>query len=84
MYIDTHCHLEKKYYEDIDKIIKENREAGIDRIIVSGCEKEEIKEVLEYAEKYDDVYLTGEMKACVPLTNGALMNTKVDEANIYE
>lgn len=58
MYIDTHCHLEKKYYEDIDKIIKENREAGIDRIIVSGCEKEEIKEVLEYAEKYDDVYLT--------------------------
>ena len=58
MFIDTHCHLEKKYYDDIDKIIEDNRKAGIDKIIVSGCEKEEIKEVLEYAEKYEDVYLT--------------------------
>ena len=58
MYIDTHCHLEKKYYEDIDKVIKENRESGIDKIIVSGCGIQEIKEVLGYAETYDDVYLT--------------------------
>lgn len=58
MFIDTHCHLEKKYYDDIDRIIEENRKAGIDKIIVSGCEKEEIKEVFEYADKYDDVYLT--------------------------
>lgn len=58
MYIDTHCHLEKKYYEDIDKVIKENREAGIDKIIVSGCGIQEIKEVLGYAKTYDDVYLT--------------------------
>lgn len=58
MFIDTHCHLEKKYYDDIDKIIKDNRNASIDKIIVSGCEKEEIKEVIEYARKYDDVYLT--------------------------
>lgn len=58
MYIDTHCHLEKKYYDDIDDIIKQNRVNGIDKIIVSGCEIDEIKEVLEYAEKYDDVYLT--------------------------
>ncbi len=58
MYIDTHCHLEKKYYENIDRIINDNRQAGIDKIIVSGCEIEEIKEVLEYAKKYEDVYLT--------------------------
>ena len=58
MYIDTHCHLEKKYYEDLDKVIEDNRKAGIDKIIVSGCEKEEIVEVLEYAERYNDVYLT--------------------------
>lgn len=58
MYIDTHCHLEKRYYDDIDDVIKENRAAGIDKIIVSGCGIDEINEVLEYAEKYDDVYLT--------------------------
>ena len=58
MFIDTHCHLERKYYDNIEKVIEDNRKAGIDKIIVSGCEKEEIKEVLEYAEKYEDVYLT--------------------------
>ena len=58
MFIDTHCHLEKKYYDNIDKVIEDNRKASIDKIIVSGCEKEEIKEVIEYAGKYDDVYLT--------------------------
>lgn len=58
MYIDTHCHLQSKYYENIDAVIKDNRKAGIDKIIVSGCEICEIKEVIEYAKKYDDVYLT--------------------------
>lgn len=58
MYIDTHCHLQSKYYENIDEVIKDNRKAGIDKIIVSGCEICEIKEVIEYAKKYDDVYLT--------------------------
>ena len=58
MYIDTHCHLEKKYYDNIDDIIKQNRASGIDKIIVSGCGIDEIREVLGYAEKYDDVYLT--------------------------
>ena len=58
MYIDTHCHLEKKYYDDIDTVIKENRATGIDKIIVSGCGVDEIKEVLEYAQIYEDVYLT--------------------------
>ena len=58
MYIDTHCHLQKKYYENINKVIEDNRKAGIDKIIVSGCEIFEIKEVIEYAKKYNDVYLT--------------------------
>ena len=34
MYIDTHCHLSKEDYDDIDSVIKENREAGIDKIII--------------------------------------------------
>ena len=58
MFIDTHCHLSLEDYDDIDQVIKENREAGIDKMIISGCTKESILESLSYAEKYDDVYVT--------------------------
>ena len=58
MLIDTHCHLSREDYEDIDLVIKENRENGIGKIVVSACTKESILECLEYIEKYDDVYLT--------------------------
>ena len=58
MYIDTHCHLSLENYDDIDMVIKENRAAGIEKIIISGCTKDSIKESLEYAKKYEDVYVT--------------------------
>lgn len=58
MFIDTHCHISKDDYDDIDLVIKENREAGIDKIIVSGCTKESIVETLDLSEKYDDMFVT--------------------------
>ncbi|MBQ6497860.1 MAG: TatD family hydrolase [Bacilli bacterium] len=58
MYIDTHCHLSKEDYNDIDLVIKENKENKVNRIIVSGCTKENIIEALELANKYEDIYLT--------------------------
>lgn len=58
MYIDTHCHLSKEYYEDIDKILRENKEAGISKIIVSSCDVEEYEEVIAYSKKYDFIYLS--------------------------
>lgn len=58
MYIDTHCHLSVEDYDDIDLVIKENRENSIDKIIISGYSRDTIKEVLEYIEKYNDVYAT--------------------------
>ena len=58
MFIDTHCHLEKEFYEDIEKVIDENKKAGMSKMIVSGCTKSEIVEVLEYSKKYDEVFLT--------------------------
>lgn len=58
MFIDTHCHLEKEFYDNIDEIILNNKKAGMSKMIVSGCNTEEINEVLLYAEKYDEVYLT--------------------------
>ena len=35
MYIDTHCHLSLEDYDDIDLVIKENRENNISKIIKS-------------------------------------------------
>ena len=58
MYIDTHCHLSIEDYDDIDKVIKDNREAGIDKIIISGCTRDTIIESLKLISKYPDVYAT--------------------------
>lgn len=58
MFCDTHCHLSIEDYEDIDLVIKENREAGVNKIIISGCSKDWIKESYELSEKYEDVYVT--------------------------
>ena len=58
MFIDTHCHLSSSDYEDINSVIVENRENGIDSIIISGCDKNSIIESLEIAKKYSDVYVT--------------------------
>ena len=58
MYIDTHCHLSVEDYYDIDKVIEENKKASVDKIVVSGCSKESIDEVMDLKDKYDMVYVT--------------------------
>lgn len=54
MLIDTHCHLSKKDYPNLDEII--NEMDGI--MIISGCDDETNKEVIEIVNKYDKVYGT--------------------------
>ena len=58
MYIDTHCHLSREDYDDIDKVIEENKNANIDKIVVSGCSRESIEEVMDLKDRYDMVYVT--------------------------
>ena len=58
MYIDTHCHLSMEDYDDIDKVIEENKNALVDKIVVSGCSRESIEEVMDLKDKYDMVYVT--------------------------
>ena len=58
MYIDTHCHLSMEDYLDIDKVIEENKNALVDKIVVSGCSRESIEEVMDLKDKYDMVYVT--------------------------
>lgn len=58
MFIDTHCHLSKEDYDDIDLVIKENIDNNISKIIISGCTRDSINESLELIKKYEDVYCT--------------------------
>lgn len=54
MFIDTHCHLYKSYYDDISDIIKNSKNNGIVKFINAGCDKETNEEVLNI--KKDNIY----------------------------
>ena len=57
MLIDTHCHISKDDYDDIDKIIEDDFKE-VDKIIISGCSKKDIIESLEIAEKNENIFVT--------------------------
>lgn len=56
MFIDTHCHIEKEYYEDIDKVINDSKDLGIDIIISAGTNSQTNEEAVRYALKYKEIY----------------------------
>ena len=56
MLVDTHCHLFKEYYDNIDEIIDNAKKNSINMIIVNGVNKETNEEVLGLVKKYDIVY----------------------------
>jgi len=58
MFIDTHCHLSKEDYDDIDLVLFENAANGVDKIIISGCTKKTLLESLEFSERYSTVFVT--------------------------
>lgn len=53
--IDTHCHLSKKDYQNIDEVVSK-MDDGI--IITSGIDRESNEEVLELCNKYPNVFGT--------------------------
>ena len=56
MLIDTHCHISKNDYDDIEKIIEDDFKE-VDKIIISGCSKKDIIESLEIAEKNENIFV---------------------------
>ncbi len=54
MFTDTHCHIYKEYYEDIDEVVNKCKESDIHRVINNGCEDESNKEVIELINKYPE------------------------------
>ena len=57
MLTDTHCHIYKEYYDDIDKILNESIKNGVNRWINNGCDKNSNKEILDYSFKYPNMYI---------------------------
>lgn len=58
MFTDSHCHISKEYYENINIVIKEARENKINRLILGGCDHESNIEIIELVDKYDCLYGT--------------------------
>lgn len=56
MFVDTHCHIFKEYYEDINKIIEAAKQNNINYLINNGCNRESNIEVLSLIEKYPNMY----------------------------
>jgi len=55
--IDTHAHLDfESLSADIDKVLEDCQNAGIEKIIVPGVKLEDMPKVLELAEKYPHLY----------------------------
>ena len=55
MMIDTHCHLEKKDYDNLDEVIKKMDD---NIIITSGVDKQTNIECINLSEKYKNVFCT--------------------------
>lgn len=55
MFIDTHCHLSKDDYENLEEVINEMKD---NIMIVSGCNDKTNKEVIELVNKYPNIYGT--------------------------
>ena len=56
MFTDTHCHIYKEYYEDINKLNESASSTGIKKMINNGVDFKSNNEVLEVHKKYQNIY----------------------------
>jgi TatD DNase family protein len=53
--IDTHCHIDDpQYAEELDAFLAEQRQDGVECILVPGVDKTSVKDVLEICDRYPD------------------------------
>jgi TatD DNase family protein len=53
--IDTHCHIDDpQYAEGLDAFLVEQRQDGVECILVPGVDKTSVKDVLEVCDRYPD------------------------------
>ncbi len=65
MWIDTHCHPFSKAFDlDREEVIQRAREAGVEKMIVVGFDKETNRQALALAEQYDFMWATLGVHPC--------------------
>lgn len=57
-FTDTHCHLTNEFFSDVDNVIKNAIDNKVLRYISDGDDIESCYEMIELANKYDNVYIT--------------------------
>ena len=56
MLVDTHCHLFREYFSDIDSVLARAFDNGVSFVIVNGTNFSDNQEVIELVSKYSMVY----------------------------
>ncbi len=56
MFTDSHCHLYKEYYDNLDEIISLAKDKGVNYFINNGCDKNSNIEVLNLINTYPNIY----------------------------
>ena len=56
MFVDTHCHIFKSYYNNIDEVLNNASNNNVKYYINNGSDREYNKEVLELVKEYDNMY----------------------------
>ena len=55
---DSHCHLSKEHYENIEMVVKEAKSKGVNRYVVSGFDNDSNLEILSLINKFPEIYGT--------------------------
>ena len=56
MFTDTHCHIYKEYYDDIDEIMEKINNSKINRVFNNGVDDRTNREILSMLDKYENMY----------------------------
>ena len=56
MFTDTHCHIFKEYYDNIEEIIGKSLDNNVSKWINNGCDNKSNEEVISLINKYENMY----------------------------
>ena len=58
MFIDTHCHIYKEYYDNIADLMNYIKQKNIKKIINNGCNLNTCEEIIGLSDIYENMYFT--------------------------
>lgn len=79
MLIDTHAHLDMDNYKDIDSVITQMKEAGVEKAIIPGVKPSTFERIINLVEKHPELY------ACIGMHPSETENfSNEDYKKVYE